>query len=49
MAADRFTYERAEISGWLTRNGTSQMTGETLPHRNVMANAALRAIINSVR
>lgn len=49
MAADGFTYERAPISSWLTKSGTSPMTGETLSHRNVMANASLRAIIHSMQ
>lgn len=49
MAADGYTYERANIADWLVKSNVSPMTGEALPNQNLIGNASLRAIIQIVR
>lgn len=45
ICADGRSYERAAILRWLQTSNKSPMTGETLPHTNVIPNVNLKALI----
>ena len=45
VAADGHTYERAAIADWLAIRRTSPMTGEPLPHAELVPNVLLRRLI----
>ena len=45
FAADGFSYERANITAWLASHDTSPLTNEALPHKMVVPNHALKALI----
>jgi len=45
FAADGHSYERANITAWLASHDTSPLTNEALPHKMVVPNHALKALI----
>ena len=45
FAADGHSYEREHIVAWLATHNTSPLTNEQLPHRMVVPNHALKALI----
>lgn len=45
VAADGHTYERASIEEWFAKQCTSPLTGAPLPHRFLVSNVALRALL----
>ena len=45
FAVDGHTYERGEITTWFMRSDCSPMTGEPLPHTNLVPNLAMRSAI----
>lgn len=45
FAADGHSYERANITAWLANHSTSPLTNEALPHKMVVPNHALKALI----
>ena len=45
LTADGHTYQRESIETWLTQHQTSPLTGLPLPHRNLVSNFALKAMI----
>ena len=45
FAADGHSYERANITAWLASHETSPLTNEALPHKMVVPNHALKALI----
>jgi hypothetical protein len=47
ITADGMTYERSAIEKWLEHNFTSPSTNAELPHRHVVPNFALRALLSS--
>ena len=48
-AADGHTYERAAIARWLSENQTSPVTNQRLPHKNLLPNRHLKAMITAWR
>lgn len=48
LAADSNSYERAAIEAWLLSNEASPLTGERMPHKDVIPNHSLRSVIQSV-
>ena len=45
FAADGHSYERENITAWLVSHDTSPLTNETLPHKMVVPNHSLKALI----
>ena len=45
VAADGFSYERDSIERWLEKHETSPSTGATLPHKGIVPNHQLKAMI----
>ena len=45
FAADGHSYERANITAWLQNHSSSPLTNEALPHKMVVPNHALKALI----
>ena len=41
----RISYERENITAWLASHDTSPLTNETLPHKMVVPNHSLKALI----
>ena len=46
-AADGQTYERSFIEAWLADHGVSPLTNETLPHKFLTPNLALKQLIDA--
>jgi len=44
ITADGLTYERSAIQNWLERNSTSPLTGEVLPHKQLLPNHMARSM-----
>lgn len=49
IAADGHTYERAAIERWLAQKQTSPITNQRLPHKNLLPNYSMKAMIASQR
>lgn len=47
VAADGHTYERQHIAEWLMKSNTSPMTNETMDHKHLIPNLALRAVMDA--
>ena len=45
VTADGQTYERKEVTEWLATHNISPLTGEPLPHKDLVPNVALRNLI----
>jgi hypothetical protein len=45
VAADGFTYERADITKWLGSSNISPMTGQTLQHNTLLPNTLIKKLV----
>ena len=49
VSACGHTFERKAIEAWLSRHDTSPVTGEVLPHKNLVPNHTMRSDITEWR
>ena len=49
VCADGTSYERTAIEQWLSVHNTSPLTGAVLPHKNLVPNLSLRALVEDYR
>lgn len=49
VCADGTSYDRTAIETWLLSHNTSPLTGSVLPHKNLIPNLSLRALVREYR
>ncbi|CAK0819269.1 unnamed protein product, partial [Prorocentrum cordatum] len=48
VSADGYTYERAAISRWFRASTKSPVTGQTLPHTDLVPNQSVRTLLKTL-
>ncbi|CAK9049203.1 unnamed protein product [Durusdinium trenchii] len=48
VSADGYTYERAAIARWFETSRKSPVTGQTLPHADLVPNQSVRTLLKTI-